>query len=167
MKSSPLRLLGPELISRVLKLLHPHEYSGFSNTCRGALELVKRYEGDTRSLAKILRPRAIGSLWQGQRPPTGMDSSPLGVLPPELIYHVLDFMHPHEYSGLSCTCQRMLSVVNQKLNTPQSREFASLNPYVSRTAAFVKAEHEVIIWGEVPEDIGCYYISMDEDDYDL
>ena len=96
-----------------------------------------------------------------------MDSSPLEVLPPESIYHVLDLMHPHEYSGLPCTCQSMLSVVNRKLDTPQSREFASLNPYMSRTAAFVKAEHEVIIWREVPKDIGCYYIPMGEDDCDL
>jgi hypothetical protein len=44
-----------------------------------------------------------------------MDSSQLFSLPTELIFRILDFMEPDEYSGLSCTCQRALALTNQKL----------------------------------------------------
>lgn len=168
MESSPLSLLRPELISLVLDFMDPHEHSAFSHTCRAALELVRRYEDGTRPLAGNLGRRAIELHQPDSLPPTGMDSSPLGALPPELVFLILDFMQPHEYSGLPCTCQGMLSIVNRKLDTPRSREFASRNLYVSRTAAFVKAEHQVIIWGTVPEDCGCSWIPPVEDgDSDL
>ncbi|KAM0712837.1 hypothetical protein Q7P35_000286 [Cladosporium inversicolor] len=148
--------------------MDPHEHSAFSRTCRAVLELVKRYEGDTRPLARHLGRRAIDLYHPDSLLPRGMDSSPLGALPPELVFLILDFMQPHEYSGLPCTCQGMLSIVNQKLDTPQSRDFASRDPYVSRTAAFVKAEHQVIIWGTVPEDCGCGWIPPAQDgDSDL
>ena len=137
MESTLTRLLGPDLICRVLDLLHLHEYSGFSYTCRSAYELVRRYEGGTRPLAEILRPPAIESLRQGQHPPRGMDISPLGGLPPELFFLVLDFMEPYEYSGLSCTCRSMLSTVNQKLDTPEARRVAPLGSHISRPAAFI------------------------------
>jgi hypothetical protein len=44
-----------------------------------------------------------------------MDSSQLFGLPTELIFRILDFIEPDEYSGLSCTCQRALALTNQKL----------------------------------------------------
>lgn len=168
MESSSLSLLQPELIYLLLGFMDPHEYSAFSHTCRAALGLVKRYEDDTRPLAGHLDRRAIELHQPDSLSRRGMDSSPLGALPPELVFLILDFMQPHEYSGLPCTCHGMLSIVNQKLDTPQSRDFASRNPYVSRTAAFVKAEHQVIIWGTVPEDCGCSWIPPVEDgDSDL
>jgi hypothetical protein len=46
----------------------------------------------------------------------------LGTLPPELIFHILDLMHPHEYSGLPRTCRCALSLVNRKLKV---REYKS------------------------------------------
>jgi hypothetical protein len=47
---------------------------------------------------------------------SGLDPSPLRILPPELIFRVLDsIMYPHEYSGFPCTCQRALSLAGQKL----------------------------------------------------
>lgn len=168
MESSSLSLLRPELISLVLEFMGPHEHSAFSYTCRAALELVKRYKDDARPLAEHLGRRAIDLHQPGSLPPKGMDSSLLGALPLELVFLILDFVQPHEYSGLPCTCQAMLSIVNQKLDTPQSREYASRDPFVSRTAAFVKAEHRVIIWGTVPEDCGCGWNSPVQDgDSDL
>jgi hypothetical protein len=167
MDFSPLRLLRPKL-SLVLDFLDPLEHQAFSSTCRANLKAVQQYREDKLPFIEIWRRRAASDNPQFQRPATGMDLSPLGVLPPELAYHILDFMYPHEYSGLPCTCQGMLSIVNRKLDTPQSRDFASRNPYVSRTAAFVKAEHQVIIWGELPEDVGCCWIPPTcEADWDL
>jgi hypothetical protein len=167
MESSPFRLLLPKL-SLVLDFLDPLEYQALSYTCRSFLTAVKQYNEDNLPLTEIWRRRAASNNPQFRRPAMGMDSSPLGVLPPELIYHVLDFVQPHEYSGLPCTCQGMLLIVNRKLDTPQSRDFASRNPYVSRTAAFVKAEHQGIIWGELPKDVGCYWIPPTcEEDEDL
>lgn len=171
MESTLIRLLGPELICRVLDLLHPHEYSGFSHTCRSASELVRRYEGNALPPSEILRPRTIESLRQGQHPRRGMDVSPLGVLPPELFFLVLEFMEPYEYSGLSCTCQSMLSIVNQKLDTPESRQLAPLGSNISRTAAFVqyKIELDLLVQRYMDEmNNACVCYGMpDEDDADL
>ena len=100
--------------------------------------------------------------------PPNKNSGLLDILPPELIFQILDSMEPHEYSGFSCTCRHAVTIVNQKLDTPQSREYASRDPFVSRTAAFVKAEPRVIIWGTVPEDCGCGWNSPVQDgDSDL
>jgi hypothetical protein len=47
-----------------------------------------------------------------------MELSPLGalgILPTELIFRILNFMHPHRYSGFPCTCKRALALVNRKL----------------------------------------------------
>lgn len=133
MESSPLRLLLPEL-SLVLVYLDPREYQGFSSACRDVFRIVKQYEEDNLPLTEIRRRRTARSHPRHQRPATGMGSSPLGVLPPELVYHVLDFMYPHEYSGLPCTCQGMLSIVNQKLDTPQSHRLVLLDSYLHMSA---------------------------------
>lgn len=42
-------------------------------------------------------------------------------------------------SGFSCTCQRALSLVNQKLDTPDGRERYPLDSYTSWKGAFNKA----------------------------
>jgi hypothetical protein len=104
MESSPLRLLQPELISRILDSVDPHEHYGFSQSCREALDLTKRY--NRGKFADVLHRWAKGP--GSHLLPRGLRSSPLAALPPELLYHILDFMDPREYSGLSCTCQSML-----------------------------------------------------------
>ena len=40
----------------------------------------------------------------------------LDILPPELIFSILDRMEPHEYSGFSCTCREAVTLVNRKLD---------------------------------------------------
>jgi hypothetical protein len=70
-----------------------------------------------------------------------MELSPLRSLPPELIFRILDFLDPLEYTGFPCTCQRALSLVNRMLDTPEDRSFTALDEdRRSRTAAFVEAE---------------------------
>jgi len=56
--------------------------------------------------------------------PAKMVSSSLGLgsLPPELIFRILDFMEPHEYSGFSCTCRHAVTLVNRKLDNPKDKE---------------------------------------------
>jgi hypothetical protein len=95
--------------------------------------------------AEVLRRRAAASGTQHShaRPPTGMRSSPLAVLPPELLCHILDFMAPEEYSGLSCTCQDMLSIANQKLATPNDSHFTFIRDYWSRTGASIATKHRM------------------------
>ena len=73
-----------------------------------------------------------------------MKSTLLSVLPQELIIEILEFMDPHEYSGLSCTCRFALSLVNEKLDTPEGRRFGFPDNHLSRTAAFV-AQHRLWI----------------------
>lgn len=41
----------------------------------------------------------------------------LGSLPRELIFRILDFMWPHEYSGFTYTCRRALAITNDKIDT--------------------------------------------------
>ena len=67
-----------------------------------------------------------------------MDSSPLLMLPTELLFQILDFMSPAEYSGFSCTCRRALTVINEKLDTQEHRHRGSLSSYLSRTAGYVE-----------------------------
>jgi len=78
-----------------------------------------------------------------------MDSSPLNVLPPELIFRILDFLEPHEYSGLSCTCRGAVAIVNRKLDKQELYKgfgwlidgntalHTQLPPRKSRTARYV------------------------------
>jgi hypothetical protein len=68
-----------------------------------------------------------------------MESSPLRILPSELIFEVLDFIRPHELSGLSCTCQRALWLVNLYLDPYKFGGYQILFLGIrSRTAYFVK-----------------------------
>jgi hypothetical protein len=86
-----------------------------------------------------------------------MDSSPLRSLPTELIFRILDFLRPHEYSGFSCTCRYAVTLVNRKIDNPEDQqelyswlaEFyvddsqalrTHLPPWKSRTAPYVSKE---------------------------
>jgi hypothetical protein len=68
-------------------------------------------------------------------PSSSRKSSLLGTLetlPPELIFHILDFMLPHEFSGLPCTCRCALSLVNRKLKVREYKSWKSAEaPYVN------------------------------------
>lgn len=68
-----------------------------------------------------------------------MESSLLGTLPSELILCILNFLSPLEMSGFSCTCQRALSLANQKLDTPDGREHYPLGSYTRWTGALISA----------------------------
>jgi hypothetical protein len=46
---------------------------------------------------------------------TDFKTSRLGSLPPKLIFRILDFMKPHEYSGFSCACRETETLINRKL----------------------------------------------------
>jgi hypothetical protein len=46
-------------------------------------------------------------------------------------------MRPREMSGFACVCQRALSLVNRKLDTPKGRQRYPLGTYTSRTGAFI------------------------------
>lgn len=60
-----------------------------------------------------------------------MEPNILETLPPELIFHILDFLGPVEMSAFPCTCQHALSLVNQKIDTPDGRERYPLEFYTS------------------------------------
>jgi hypothetical protein len=118
---------------------------------------------------------ALGELDQGSIRIPRMDSSPLGTLPPELIFRILDLMIPFRYSGFSCVCRRALSLVNQKLDTPKHRKLTSLEFRKSHTAAFV-AILRLVLDGKlawVNDKLGsenvaiCYGSELDENDSDL
>lgn len=168
MESSPFRLLQPKLIFRILNSVGSHEHFGFSQSCREALDLTKRY--NRNKFSDVLHGRVTGP--GSHRLPRGSRSSPLAALPPELLYRILDFMDPCEYSGLSCACQSMLSIANQKLSTPENHRIGPPGSYISRTAAFVqlrKAELELLVqkyMDEMKYTCMCYG-PPDEDDADL
>jgi hypothetical protein len=82
-----------------------------------------------------------------------MDSGSLNVLPPELIFRILDILAPHEYSGLSCTCRGAVAIVDRKLDNSRDKQelykgfgwlidgntalHTQLPPWKSRTARYV------------------------------
>lgn len=143
MDSSPLKILEPKLIFRILDLVEDYDYSGFWCSCCSAHELKEQY--DKKDRADELRRKAAlpRSQHSHSRPPTGMCSSPLAALPPELLYHILDFMAPNEYSGFSCTGQGMLSIANQKLTTPNDHHFTVIREYWSCTGAYIAERHRM------------------------
>jgi hypothetical protein len=60
----------------------------------------------------------------------------LDLLPLELIFRILDFMDPRQYSGLPCTCQRALLIVNRKLEFDEV-DYTTLSFWKSATAPYV------------------------------
>jgi hypothetical protein len=105
-------------------------------------------------------------------PLSRMESSPLGTLPPELIFRILDFLDPLEYTGFPCTCQYALSLVNKMLDTPEHCGFTALDQdRKSRTAAIVEAKkwsldgNSAIAEHEGPSDCGAVqHYDASEDD---
>lgn len=108
----------------------------------------------------------------------------LDVLPPELIFRILDFMEPHEYSGFSCTCRHAVTIVNHKLdNQKNKQELYSwlagfyldedlalrtyLPPWKSRTARYVWKERILQYQREMVWSCEGYYPLGSEDDADL
>jgi hypothetical protein len=88
-----------------------------------------------------------------------MDSSPLATLPLELIFRILDFLEPRQYSGFSCTCRHAVTLVNRKLDNLKDRNelwsgfylisdyrplHELLPPWKSRTARYVDKERRRI-----------------------
>jgi hypothetical protein len=92
----------------------------------------------------------------------------LGTLPTELLFRVLDFMHPHQYSGFPCTCTRALLLVNRKLEVAEYC-YTTLTSCKSATAPYVDMQHITL----PPWELGwdnvsiCYGPPTDEDDEDL
>jgi hypothetical protein len=97
-----------------------------------------------------------------------MESSPLGAIPPELIFQTLDFMEPHEFSGLSCTCQHALRLVNLYLKPYEFGGFDFLGNSKSRTAWFVD-HNRALVNGELQESdcAAIQYFDETVDDPDL
>lgn len=93
MDSSPLGLLQPELIFWILNSLEPNECSGFSQSCREALNLSKRCSNVKENFADVAHRRAaeLGN----QDSPRRTRAGSLAALPPELLYHIFDLMEPH------------------------------------------------------------------------
>jgi hypothetical protein len=105
-----------------------------------------------------------------------MESSLLGILPPELIFRILDFLDPLEYTGFPCTCQYALALVNKMLDTPEGRGFTAIDKNrKSRTAAFVEAKRLSLDgsfammknWQGGPSDCSarCYHDESEDDAY--
>jgi hypothetical protein len=113
----------------------------------------------------------------------------LDILPPEVIFRILDCMEPHEYSGFSCTCREAVTLVNRKLDNVRDQEelwfgldlnssqalYAQIPHWKSRTARYVakkkgrrQLESEKRDRWEM-EDYVCVYYGppVDDDDADL
>jgi hypothetical protein len=88
-----------------------------------------------------------------------MDSSPLAILPIELIFRILDFLELYEYSRLLCTYLHAVTLVNRKLDNLKDRDelwsgfylisdyrplHELLPPWKSRTARYVGKERRRI-----------------------
>jgi hypothetical protein len=72
MDSGPLFSLPPELIFQILDLMEPHEYAGFSCTCRHAVTLVNRKldnPKDKEGLYSYLRFRSEDIALRDHLPP--------------------------------------------------------------------------------------------------
>jgi hypothetical protein len=115
-----------------------------------------------------------------------MDSGPLSSLPTELIFRILGFLEPHEYSGFSCTCQKAVAIVNRKLDNAKDQEelwfgldlnssqalYSRIPYWKSRTARFVDKEGrrrrlELEKRRKELEDYVCFYYGppSDEEQY--
>jgi hypothetical protein len=79
-------------------------------------------------------------------------------------------MHLHEYSGLPCTCQRALSLVNRKLEIPEYC-YTFLTSWKSATAPYVNMQSialypvDDVLWSE--NVAVCYSVNPDFKDPDL
>lgn len=103
-----------------------------------------------------------------------MELSTLGILPLELLFHVLDLMDADEYSGFTCLGRHAISLVNRKLdcdyeygNRPHSRFYGG--PFKSLTADYIAYQR----WAsqtytqEMEASYEGYFAPPEEDDIDL
>jgi hypothetical protein len=94
----------------------------------------------------------------------------LKILPLELIFLILDFMTPDEYSGFTCTCRDALSLVNQKLVASEPCYPYGLIPWTSRTGDYIRIQQRIReSLQEIEIGPSCVFpnINYDEDDADL
>lgn len=93
----------------------------------------------------------------------------LEVLPTELIFRILDFfMHPHQYSGFLCICQRALVLVNRILEVSE-HWYTTPTSWQSATAPCVNMQRITIPPGECMWEgrAVCYGVDSDSNDPDL
>jgi hypothetical protein len=104
-----------------------------------------------------------------------MASTTLFSLPPEVIFLILDNMHPCEYSGFACTCQRALKLINQKLDTPEYLHYTTFisGARKSRTAAYIHVHRIYRVWQFPGAENGakglriCHFFNPEWNDPDL
>jgi hypothetical protein len=94
----------------------------------------------------------------------------LKIFPLEIMFLILDFMTPDEYSGFTCTCRDALSLVNQKLDTSELCRYHGLIPWTSRTGDYIRIQQRIReSLQEIEIGPSCIFpnINYDEDDADL
>lgn len=64
------------------------------------------------------------------------------ILPTELIYYILDFLNPDDYTGLSCTCTRALALVNTNLQRNSDYVGERANVFLSLTGYSIELRRE-------------------------
>ena len=83
------------------------------------------------------------------------------VLPPEIIYKILDDMWPDEYSGFSCTCRCALGLANAKFKNTPDDVSGNRDSTMSLTGAFVRGFREYKERWQSSG--GCYTVDDDPD----
>jgi hypothetical protein len=93
------------------------------------------------------------------------------IFPLEIIFLILDFMTPDEYSGFACTCRDALSLVNQKLVASEPCYYNGLVPWTSRTGDYIRIQASIQDFQSEWMDYGRWpahnYPDPDENDSDL
>lgn len=109
---------------------------------------------------------SVGGLAGDMEPSSPLGA--LGVMPTELIFRILDFMHLYQYCGFPCTCQRALALVNQKLEVGEYC-VTSLPDWKSATAPYVNMQSLTIPPSEIvyPWNVSACCGHPEEDDEDL
>jgi hypothetical protein len=93
----------------------------------------------------------------------------LKVFPLEILFLILDFMAPDEYSGFTCTCRDALLLVNQKLETNELCRCYGVIPWTSRTGDYIRVQRSIReMRQEFETGRSCVgYYNIDESDSDL
>jgi hypothetical protein len=92
------------------------------------------------------------------------------ILPLELIFLILDFMTPDEYSGFTCTCRDALALVNRKPVASEPCYRYGLIPWTSRTGDYIRIKRRLQeSLREIEIGPTCIFLNInyDEDDADL
>jgi hypothetical protein len=93
----------------------------------------------------------------------------LKIFPLEILFLILDFMTPDEYSGFTCTCRDALALVNQKLVASKPCYPYGLMPWTSRTGDYIRIQRSIReMLQEFEMSASCAgYHDLDESDSDL